>query len=89
MPIKSASKKDLKNSQARFLKNILLRKQLGWFYQQANSNLKKGDINEAKKIAAQFQKISDKLAKNNIITKQFANRRKSKLMRAITLQKTS
>jgi ribosomal protein S20 len=89
MPIKKASKKDLKQSRAKYLKNQLLRKQLHWLFQQVNFALKKGDAAEAKKIVIQFQKTSDKLAKNHVITQQFANRKKAVLMRALATPKTS
>lgn len=53
-------------------------------FKNIDALIKEGKLDEAKKLVAGFQKAIDKAAKNHIISKNKANRKKANLMKKIS-----
>ena len=83
MPITTSAKKDLRQSLRRKAHNIIYEKKMKDLIKQARSLVSQKKIEEAKNILPQVYKILDKAAKVNIIKKNTASRKKSRLAKLI------
>jgi len=83
MPNKHASVKDLRKTKRRMARNLRLKTHARTLLRKANDLLKEGNHADIKAAIIAFQKIADKAAKNHVITRNAANRRKSKLMKKL------
>ena len=83
MPITASAKKALRQSLRRKAHNIVYEKKIKDLIKQARLLVFQKKIEEAKNILPQVYKILDKAAKVNIIKKNTASRRKSRLAQLI------
>lgn len=83
MPNKHAAVKDLRKNARRAARNARLKTHVKHLLRKTTDLVKAGNTKEAKEVAIQFQQIADKAAKNNVITKSVANRKKSSIMKAL------
>lgn len=83
MPIKHAAYKALRQTKKRTIKNRHVKDEIKDLKKKIRKLLEEKKVDEAKKLVAQFQKIVDKAAKVQILTKNKANRLKSRLMALI------
>jgi small subunit ribosomal protein S20 len=81
MPNKHASVKDLRKTKRREAQNLRLKTHARALLRKANDLIKEGSAADVKAAIIAFQKIADKAAKNHVINRNAANRRKSKLMK--------
>jgi len=79
MPIKQSAKKYLRASQKRAIQNAKIRKTFKEAVKKLRDLAKSGKIDDAKKLFPSAQKALDKAAKVNVITKNTAARKKSRL----------
>jgi small subunit ribosomal protein S20 len=84
MPNKTAAMKSLRQSKKRQATNSRIKIDVRAKFKNLDSLIKSGKLDEAKKMIATFQKAIDKAAKNNVISKNKANRKKASLMKAIS-----
>lgn len=87
MPNKTAAMKSLRQSKKRQAANALVKTDVRVKFKNIDALIKEGKLEEAKKLVAGFQKAIDKAAKNNIISKNKASRKKANLMKKITVKK--
>ena len=83
MPITTSAKKALRQSLRRKTHNIIYEKKIKDLVKQARSLVSQKKIEEAKNILPQVYKILDKAGKVNIIKKNTASRKKSRLAKLI------
>ena len=83
MPNKHAAIKDLRKNVRRAARNARLKTHVKHLLRKTEDLLKEGKATEAKVAATTFQQIADKAAKNRVISKSLANRKKGKLMKAL------
>jgi small subunit ribosomal protein S20 len=87
VPIKQSAKKYMRASDKRKTQNLKLKKSFREVIKKMQELVKAENIEEAKKLLPSIQKALDKAAKVNVITKNTAARKKSRL--AKMLNKTS
>jgi len=87
MPNKHAAIKDLRKNKRRAERNARLKTHARALLRKAQDLVKEGKMAEAKAAAAAFQQAVDKAAKNMVVTRNAANRRKSKLMKKLSIKK--
>ncbi|MAG44314.1 30S ribosomal protein S20 [bacterium] len=83
MPNTKSAKKALRQSKKRQKLNITYKKKMRFLIKQIQSFIAQKKPNKAKALLSKTYKAIDKTAKHNIIKKQTANRKKSRLARAI------
>lgn len=83
MPILKSAKKSLRQSRKNQTRNYQNRSKLKTSIKEMEKIVKKGDVKEAKDKLTSVYKVIDIAAKKNIIQKNTASRRKSKLARMI------
>ncbi|MEN9558590.1 MAG: Ribosomal protein [Candidatus Parcubacteria bacterium] len=87
MPNKHAAIKDLRKNVRHAARNARLKMHTKQLLRQATDLIKEGGLAEAKAAAIKFQKIVDKAAKNRVVSRSFADRKKSSIMKAISGKK--
>jgi small subunit ribosomal protein S20 len=87
MPNKHAALKDLRKNRKRAAHNARLKTHMRSLLRQAQLLIKEGKLKEAKLASIKFQQIVDKAAKNEIVSKNAASRKKSSLMKALNQTK--
>lgn len=87
MPNKTSAKKALRQTSKRATKNARLKTHVKSLFKHTLEALKSSEMEKAKELATAFQKNADKAAKGNIISTNFARRKKSVLMKALNSQK--
>ncbi|PIU42767.1 MAG: 30S ribosomal protein S20 [Parcubacteria group bacterium CG_4_9_14_0_2_um_filter_35_11] len=87
MPITKSAKKALRQARKRERRNLLWKNKIKKIKKDIKRLIENKKIAEAKKILPQFYKAVDKAAKNNIIKKNTAARKKSRLTKLITMAK--
>jgi len=87
MPITKSAKKALRQARKRERRNLLWKNKIKKIKKDIKRLIENKKIAEAKKILPQFYKAVDKAAKNNIIKKNTAARKKSRLAKLITMAK--
>ena len=83
MPIKKAGKKALRTSQRNHKINQKIKADLNSSIKKFNELIKDNKIEEAKKELNKCYKTLDKAAKKNVIKKNTASRKKSRLTKAL------
>lgn len=83
VPIKQAAKKALRQSKKRNKINTSARRRLHETIKKFNSFVKENKAEEAKKLLQTCYKLLDKAAKKNVIKKNTASRKKSRLTKAL------
>ncbi len=84
MPIIKSAKKALRRSKKRRADNIQKRKKLKGLLKEVSRLVSEKKINEAKKILPEIYKALDKAAKTNLIKKNTAKRKKSRIAKSIS-----
>ncbi len=87
MPNKHAAIKDLRKNVRRAARNLRLKTHTKSLLRKAKDLLKEGKKAEAKVAVMAFQQIIDKAAKNMVISRNTANRKKASLMGAFAKMK--
>jgi|TARA_B100001971_G_C17889653_1_gene382312 small subunit ribosomal protein S20 len=83
MPIKKSGKKELRKSTALAKINLIQKRKIKDTIKKIRKSVEAGSINDAKKLALEAVKLLDKAAKNRMIHKNTAARKKSRVYRAI------
>ncbi|MEK7122816.1 MAG: 30S ribosomal protein S20 [Patescibacteria group bacterium] len=89
MAHKKAALKDIKQSKKRTARNKNVKEHLGYVKKQVQKAVEKKDLVRAEEFYAKLVKSVDKAAKRNIVMKNTANRRKSRLAKKINALKKS
>lgn len=87
MPITKSAKKALRQSAKRRTKNIQKRKKLRSLLKEIKALISQDKTEEAKKLLPKVYKTLDKSAKANLIKKNTASRKKSRITAAINKKK--
>lgn len=83
MPIKQSAKKYMRASEKRKAQNLKLKKAFREVIKKMQELVKAEEIEEAKKLLPSIQKALDKAAKVNVIAKNTAARKKSRLAKML------
>jgi small subunit ribosomal protein S20 len=83
MPITKSAKKSLRQSGRRQKRNLAYKNKMKSLIKEARFLVSQNKTEEAKKLLPGIYKILDKSAKENIIKKNNASRRKSRLAKLI------
>ncbi len=81
MPIKNSAKKSLRRDRKARVHNLLYKNKIKKLEKQILLVLSQKKNEEAKKLIPQYYKIADKAAKEKVIKKNNAGRRKSRFSR--------
>ncbi len=84
MPIKKAAKKALRQSFKRQSRNLSYENKIKSLIKKARVLVSQKKINEAKALLPQIYKVLDKAAKVNIIKKNAASRKKSRITKLVS-----
>lgn len=87
MPIKQAGVKALRQSKKRHALNLAAKNNLKNLTKKSDRALEAGKKDEAKELVQKTVKALDKAAKTNLIKKNTASRRKSRLMKKLNTLK--
>lgn len=87
MPITKSAKKALRQSLRRRARNIQKKKKIKNLLKEVKSLVSQKKVEEAKKLLPQVYKILDKAAKTDLIKKNTADRRKSRITKLIEKNK--
>ena len=83
MPNKKSGLKELRKTKKRTVTNLRKKRTIKDLAKAMLKFVEAGDANEAKKLFPKFQKQVDKAAKTNLIKKNNASRKKSRMSAAI------
>jgi len=83
MPVTKSAEKALRQSIKRRARNLVYKKKIKNLIKEVRSLVGEKKIEEAKKILPQIYKILDKAAKVNVIKKNTAARKKSRITKLI------
>ena len=86
MPITKSAKKALRQNMRRRIRNLSYKKKMKNLIKEVRSLVAGKKIEEAKKILPQIYKILDKTAKVNVIKKNTASRKKSRITKLVNKQ---
>lgn len=86
MPITESAKKALRQSQKRRKRNIKYKNKIKDLIKKVKILIKDNKIKEAQELLPQIYKILDKSAKEKIIKKNTADRKKSRISKQIKFQ---
>ena len=86
MPITQSAKKALRQSLRRRQRNLSYKRKIKDLIKKVRVLIKENKVKEAKELLPQIYKILDKAAKENIIKKNAASRKKSRITKAISRQ---
>jgi small subunit ribosomal protein S20 len=84
MPIKKSAKKDLRKSKKRAAFNVSQKRNIKDTIKKIHKALDSNESDEAQTLAKKVVKLLDKAAKQHIIHKNAAARKKSRVYRAIS-----
>lgn len=79
MPITKSAKKAVRQNQRRRARNLVYKKKMKNLIKEVRSLVLEKKIEQAKKLLPQVYKILDKAAKVNVIKKNTADRKKSRI----------
>lgn len=85
MPITHSAKKELRKAKKRRIYNKAIKDNLAWLERQFLKAVTAKDQKKAKELFLKLQKALDKAAKKNIIKKNKASRKKSRLSKKLNL----
>lgn len=83
MPITKSAKKALRQSERRRVRNVKKKKKIKNLIKEIKSLISQKKIEEAKKLLPQVYKVLDKAVKTGLIKKGTADRKKSRIAKAI------
>ncbi len=83
MPITKSAKKALRQSEKRRIKNLRQKREIKDLFKQVTKLVSEKKIDEAKPLLPRYYKKLDKAAKTNLIKKNTASRKKSRLTNLI------
>ena len=83
MPITKSAKKALRQNLRRRLKNIKVKEKIKNLLKEVRNLISQKKTEEAKKLLPKIYKTLDKAAKENLIEKNTASRKKSRITKAI------
>lgn len=86
MPITKSAKKALRQNIRRRARNLVYKKKMKALIKEVRGLVGEKKIEEAKKLLPQIYKILDKAAKVNVINKNTAGRRKSRITKLVNKQ---
>jgi len=84
MPVKKSAKKALRQSKKRKQRNLSWKNKIKKLQKDIKRLIEEEKKDEAKKLLPNFYKIVDKAAKNNVIKKNTAARKKSRLAKLLS-----
>jgi len=84
MPITKSAKKALRQNKKRKKENRIWKNKIKESEKEIKKLIEEKKIEEANKSLPGFYKITDKAAKNNVIKKNTAARKKSKMAKAVS-----
>jgi ribosomal protein S20 len=87
MPNKHAAIKDLRKNRRHAAANLRIKTNVKSLYQKALTLLKEGKAAEVTQAARAFQQAIDKATKRNVVSKNAARHKKSRLMKKINAKK--
>lgn len=88
MPNTKSAAKELRKAKKRTVKNLRVKRNIKSLAKDILKAVETGDLEKAKKLFPSFQKTVDKAAKVNVIKKNTAARKKSRLVKKIKARKT-
>jgi len=83
MPITKSAKKALRQNVRRKAKNLIYKKKMKGLIKELRVLVAEKKIEDAKKLLPQVYKILDKAAKVNVIKKNTADRKKSRITKLV------
>ena len=83
MPITKSAKKALRQSLRKRAHNLFYKNKIKALFKKVRSLVLQKNIEEAKKLLPSIYKILDKAAKENVIKKNTADRKKSRIIKLI------
>jgi len=83
MPITKSAKKALRQNVKRRTRNLVYKNKMKKLIKEVRSLVSENKIEEAKKLLPSVYKILDKSAKTNVIKKNTASRKKSRIAKLI------
>jgi len=83
MPVTKSAKKALRQSEKRRLRNLRWKRKIKETQKKLKKLIEEKKLEEAKKLLPLFYKIVDKAAKNNVIKKNNAARKKAKMAKLL------
>lgn len=89
MAHKHASIKDIRKTKKRTARNLRAKEHIAYLKRKTVKAVEKKDIVTAQELYQKLVKSVDKAAKRNVLKKNTANRRKSRLMKRINAFKKS
>ncbi len=89
MPITKSAKKAIRQNEKRKKMNDIKRKKMRGLIKEIKALLDEKKVDEAEKLLPKTYQAIDKAAKTNVIKKNTASRKKSRIIKAITREKTN
>ena len=83
MPITKSAKKAVRQNVRRKARNLVYKKKMKNLIKEVRSLVEEKKIEDAKKLLPQVYKILDKAAKVNVIKKNTADRKKSRITKLV------
>jgi len=83
MPTKKSASKELRKSKKRVIINSLKKRSLKELIKKIRKSIAEGKVDESKKLAQEATKLLDKADKTNLMHKNTAARKKSRIFKAI------
>ena len=87
MPQTKSAKKALRQTKTRTTRNLLVKKNLNYLLRNFKKSLESGDKTKAQELSKKLIKSLDKAAQKNVIHKNSAARKKSRMMNKINKKK--
>ena len=87
MPNKPSAEKELRKSKKRAAHNLRLKTHVRTLFKKCVDMINAGKLDEAKKLAIQFQKAVDKAAKISVVSENRSRRKKSALAKMLNVKK--
>lgn len=87
MAHKHASIKDIRKTKKRTVRNLRVKEHIAYLKRKTAKAIEKKDITQAQELYQKLVKSVDKASKRNVLKKNTANRRKSRLIKRINVLK--
>lgn len=88
MSTKLSSQKRVRQNEKQKKRNASIRSRVKTFWKKVTSNIQEKNIDESEKALKQFTSVVDKSVKTGVFHKNFARRKKSRLMKQIHTLRT-
>jgi small subunit ribosomal protein S20 len=83
MPIIKSAQKAMRQNKTHRQRNLVWKDKIKELKKSIDKLIENGKVEDAKKLISQYYKTIDKAAKNNILKKNTAARRKSKIVKSL------